>query len=85
VPLFTYADIADLKSHMPKGAELVFVEQADGAADLSEFKHPESAVYLLGAEDYGVPAEEMRGYRKVAISTPLCINVAVAGSIVFAT
>jgi hypothetical protein len=72
----------DLKSHMPQGAEFTFVEQAEGAGDLSGFKHPEGAIYVLGAEDYGVPEEEMRGYRKLAIATPMCLNVAVAGSIV---
>jgi len=82
VPLYHYSTMDDLKAHMPHGAELVFVEQSEGAADLSEFRHPEGAVYVLGAEDYGVPEEEMRGFRKVAIATPMCINVAVAGSIV---
>lgn len=81
VPLYHYANMNDFKPHMPQGAELVLVEQADGAANLPDFNHPEAAVYVLGAEDYGVPEDEMRGYRKVAIATPMCINVAVAGSI----
>jgi tRNA(Leu) C34 or U34 (ribose-2'-O)-methylase TrmL len=81
VPLYHYANLEDLKSHMPQGAELVFVEQAEHAVNLSDFRHPEAAIYVLGAEDYGVPEDEMRGYRKVAIATPMCINVAVAGSI----
>jgi hypothetical protein len=37
----------------------VFVEQAEGAINLSTFMHPEAAIYVLGAEDYGVPEEEM--------------------------
>ena len=82
VPLFHYTSMADLKEHLPAGAELTFVEQTNGASNLSDFKHPESAVYVLGAEDYGVPEEEMRGFRKVFIDTPMCLNVAVAGSIV---
>lgn len=82
VPLYHYSDMADLKSHMPLGAELVFVEQSEASVDLKPFHHPETAVYVLGAEDYGVPEEEMRGHRRVSIDTPLCINVAVAGSIV---
>jgi tRNA(Leu) C34 or U34 (ribose-2'-O)-methylase TrmL len=81
VPLYHYADIDDMKAHIPAGADLVFVEQTEGATDLRSFNHPEAAVYVLGAEDYGVPEDEMRGFRKVAISTPMCINVAVAGSI----
>ena len=82
VPLYHYKDMADFKEHIPQGAELVFVEQAEGSVSLAKFNHPEAAVYVLGAEDYGVPEEEMRGYRKVQIETPMCINVAVAGSIV---
>lgn len=82
VPLYSYKDMDDFKAHIPQGAELVFIEQAEGAVSLVKTVHPEAAVYVLGAEDYGVPEEEMRGYRKVQIDTPMCINVAVAGSIV---
>ncbi len=82
VPLYRYKDMADMKEHMPVDAELVFVEQAEGSVSLRNFVHPQSAVYVLGAEDYGVPEEEMRGFRKVEIESPLCLNVAVAGSIV---
>ena len=82
VPLYHYKDMEDLKEHLPQGSELVFVEQAEGSSDLKTFFHPESALYVLGAEDYGVPEQEMRGFRKVQIDTPMCLNVAVAGSIV---
>lgn len=82
IPLYEYKDIDDFKSHLPRGCELVFVEQTDGAVDLKNSNHPESACYVLGAEDYGVPIDVMRGHRKVFIDTPICINVAVAGSII---
>src|SRR5258708_33147426 len=57
VPLYHHADMEALKSHMPQGAELVFVEQAEGSVNLPDFAHPEAAVYVLGAEDYGVPED----------------------------
>ena len=82
IPLFNYSDWDDFMSALPKESDLVFVEQADGAVDLNSFSHPERAIYVLGAEDEGVPIELMRGHRKVQIDTPMCLNVAVAGSIV---
>jgi len=82
VPLYEYESIEDFKKHLPNGCQVVFVEQAEGAHDLRNFHHPESCAYVLGAEDYGVPEDMMRGYPKVAIDSPLCLNVAVAGSIV---
>jgi len=82
IPLYEYDSFDDFESHLPVDADLVFIEQTEGATDLKKFVHPESAVYILGAEDEGVPLKLMKGHRKVFIDTPLCLNVAVAGSIV---
>ena len=82
IPLHEYKDFEDFKNHIPLGAQLVFIEQTEGARNLQECCHPKSAVYVLGAEDEGVPEKLMRGFQKVFIDTPMCINVAVAGSIV---
>ena len=81
IPLYNFSDWDDFISHLPSGCELVCVEQADGAHDMKSYCHPERAVYVLGAEDYGIPLEKMRGHQKVFIDTPMCLNVAVAGSI----
>lgn len=81
VPLYEYDSIEDFKNHLPKGCEIVFIEQTQGARNLKDSHHPESAAYVLGAEDYGVPEEMMVGHQKVFIDTPMCLNVAVAGSI----
>ena len=59
----------------------MLVEQAEGAVILPDFGHAEAPIYVLGVEDCGVPEEGMRGYRKVALAAPMCLNVAVAGSI----
>lgn len=82
IPLFEYTDWEDFISHIPKDAELVFIEQTDDSKNLETYGHPKQAVYILGAEDYGVPLNLMKGHRKVAIDTPMCLNVATAGSIV---
>lgn len=82
VPLYEYTSFADFKEHLPKGCEIVFVEQTDGAQNIKDTEHPETACYILGAEDQGVPEDLMVGHRKVFIDTPLCLNVAVAGSII---
>lgn len=82
IPLFEFKDWNDFISHVPREAELVFIEQDEESVDLSEFKHPKQAIYILGAEDYGVPKELMAGFKKVEINSPMCLNVAVAGSIV---
>ena len=82
IPLYSYSDWDDFVNHLPSGCEIVCIEQTDGARKLSEITHPERAVYVLGAEDYGIPEDKMRGHQKVFIDTPMCLNVAVAGSIV---
>ena len=83
VPLFHYVDLEDLIAHLPRGCALVGVEAAARAVDLSTFKHPDQAAYLLGAEGAGLPDEVMdRCAAVIQIETRQCLNVAVAGSIV---
>lgn len=82
VPLYEYETFEDFKKHLPRGCRIVFIEQTAGAYDLKNYVHPETAVYILGAEDQGIPGHLMEGQQKVFIDTPLCLNVAVAGSIV---
>jgi tRNA(Leu) C34 or U34 (ribose-2'-O)-methylase TrmL len=82
IPLNHYEDWQDFISHLPRGCELVCIEQVDGSRDVKSFVHPERAVYVLGAEDYGIPVDLMIGHQKIHIETPMCLNVAVAGSIV---
>ncbi|MDD5110713.1 MAG: RNA methyltransferase [Patescibacteria group bacterium] len=82
IPLYNYKTWEDFISHIPSGCQVVCIEQTDGAKDIKNSCHPERAIYVLGAEDYGIPDELMRGYQKVFINTPMCLNVAVAGSIV---
>ena len=82
IPLFEYVSFEDFKTHLPFGCRIVVIEQTEGAQELSGAHHPESAAYLLGAEDTGIPEDMMVGNQKVFVDTPSCLNVAVAGSIV---
>jgi tRNA G18 (ribose-2'-O)-methylase SpoU len=67
----------------PHGCPLVVVEM--GGRPLPLFTHPERAIYILGAEDRGVPREVIRAAQHV-VSIPALrtesYNVAVAGSVV---
>lgn len=57
IPLHHYDGLDDLLAHLPNGAPLVGVELDPRAVPLSRFTHPERAVYLLGAEDHGLPVD----------------------------
>lgn len=84
-PLLHFADLADLREHLPHGSPLVGVEMDERSEPLHEFTHPERAVYLLGAEDHGLPADVLAAcHHVVQIETPhpQSMNVAVAGSLV---
>lgn len=84
LPLFELDTVDDLyERFMPNGCELVGVEMSESAGDLADFRHPERAAYLLGAEDHGLPREALRRcHRVVRLPGDESLNVAVAGSIV---
>lgn len=84
-PLHHYADVDDLVQHLPWSCPLVGVELDVRATGLTEYVHPQRAVYLLGAEDNGLPQKVMdRCHDLVVIPTvrDFSHNVASAGSIV---
>ena len=83
IPLFQYADYDDFFRHIPYGCPVIGVELDDNATPLREFKHPEHCIYLLGAEDHGIPQNILsRCQETVQLLGDYCYNVAVAGSIV---
>lgn len=86
VPLFEFADFDGLLEHLPYGCPLVGVELDPRAVALDEFRHPERACYLLGAEDHGLtPTVLDRCHMLVQIPTPkldASMNVATAGALV---
>ncbi len=81
VPLYEYSKLEELP--IPKECLLVGIEQANGSAIMPAAIHPERAIYLLGAEDFGLPAEVLEKCQRVLeIPSTRCLNVGVAGSIV---
>ncbi len=83
IPLRHFLTLDDFKYQRPIGAVLVGIEM--GGIPLSDFYHPKRAVYLLGAEDYGLP-QEVKNYCNCIVSLQginhASYNVAVAGGIV---
>lgn len=82
IPLFHFESLADFKKSLPHGCLLVGIELTDDAEHLQDFRHPERAVYLLGAEDHGLSNEALSMCHKVVkLPGKLCLNVATAGSV----
>lgn len=81
IPLHEFDTTDDLLKAVPRGCDVVGVECPAPKA-LTTFKHPERAIYLLGAEDRGLPNEEADMCSSlVEIPSAYCLNVATAGSI----
>jgi tRNA G18 (ribose-2'-O)-methylase SpoU len=83
IPLRHFITIEDFLSHRPINATLIGVEI--GGENLSGFNHPKQALYLLGAEDNGLPQDIL--YRCNSVISIESVgrqsyNVAVAGSII---
>ena len=83
IPLFNYDSWDDFKKHIPYDCPVVAIELDHKSIPIKRYVHPERCVYLLGAEDSGIPKEIIEKCRDI-IQLPgdVCMNVAVAGSIV---
>jgi len=85
IPMFHFESVADLRAHLPVGSPLIGVELDPRATPLPEFKHPDQATYLLGAEDHGLPIDVLDQCHALVVLPsikPQSMNVATAGSIV---
>ena len=83
IPLRHYTDWEEFCVGRPLGAQLVGIEM--GGRSLSTFTHPQRAIYLLGAEDHGLPDGIIRHCQHVVSLDAVrqaSYNVSVAGSIV---
>ena len=83
VPLREYENFEHFQSCRPYDSQLVTIET--GGKPLVGFKHPERAIYLLGAEDNGLPTHVIEKSQHVVSIESVnnkSYNVAVAGSIV---
>ncbi len=83
IPLRNFNTFEQLVEHRQENGILVGIEE--GGTPLTEFDHLQQAIYLLGAEDYGLPGSITEKCNCVvsldAVVRP-SYNVAVAGSIV---
>lgn len=83
VPIFEYDCFDSFYINLPRSCRIVAVEQHARAENLRVFRHPLSAVYLLGAEDDGLPPAIVdRCHSIVQLDGEKSLNLAVAGSIV---
>lgn len=85
IPLVHFDTIKQVIEAKQNDIPLLGIELSNNSYPLQTFRHPQSAWYLLGAEDRGIPAGVLDMCdRTLEISTkePYSLNVAVAGSIV---
>lgn len=80
IPLYEYDSFEDFS--IPRNCELIAIELSDKSKPITKFKHPQRAIYLLGAEDSGIPETVLEQSRIIQLPGTHCLNVSVAGSIV---
>jgi tRNA G18 (ribose-2'-O)-methylase SpoU len=81
LPHYNWSSLDEM--HLPKGCVLVGVELTDDATDLTMFRHPLRAAYVLGPEKGSLSPEMLLRCKSVIkIPTRFCINVAMAAAIV---
>lgn len=83
LPHYEYATPDEFFANIPRACVPVAVELDDRSVPLETFAHPASAVYLLGAEDSGIPASVMdRCASVVQLPGEFCLNVAATRTVV---
>ena len=83
VPLWQFLTFDEFAEHAPNGAKWIAVEL--GGQSLAEYQHRQQCVYVLGAEDGGLPKSILeRCHEHIAIPAlrTASYNVAIAGAIV---
>jgi tRNA G18 (ribose-2'-O)-methylase SpoU len=83
IPLFTYDTFTDFYKSLPMASDIVAIELDENSVPIKTFKHPQRAVYLLGAEDKGIPESILKKCKHIVqLPGKFSLNVSVAGSIV---
>lgn len=83
IPFYHYNTLEIFYAAIPQDCDLIGIDNIDHAVNLTEFKHPERAVYLLGAEDHGLSENAIDHCNNmIKFESKQCLNVAVAGSII---
>lgn len=83
VPLFEYETIEEMVANRPMHGRIVGIEYP-GKRTLQSYHHPEQAIYLLGAEDHGLPDKVLDLCDSVVEigGCSICLNVATTGGVV---
>jgi len=82
-PLFEYESFDKFYENIPRDCKLVGLELVPEGISIEKFSHPHRAIYLLGAEDHGLPEQVLaRCHHLVRLPGTFSLNLAVAGSIV---
>lgn len=83
IPLFNYESWEDFMKHIPYDCPVVAIELDENSEPIKYFSHPERCIYLLGAEDHGIPKRILDECQEIVqLPGDACMNVSVAGSIV---
>ena len=83
IPYFHYDTFEEFYKNMPKDCKLIGVELDEKSIPIKNYVHFERSIYLLGAEDNGIPKEILKKcHNIIQLQGKICLNVAVAGSIV---
>jgi tRNA G18 (ribose-2'-O)-methylase SpoU len=83
IPLYNYSDFSNFYENMPYDCQLIGIEKTEKSTPINNFLHPQRCIYLLGAEDSGLPNLIMEKCKHtIHIDTERSLNVSVAGSIV---
>ncbi len=81
IPFYSFNDVDDMK--LPHRTSVVGIEFMEDAIELPTFRHPQQAVYVLGAENRNLsPKMIERCDYIIKIPMKFCVNVGVAGAIV---
>ena len=81
IPVYNYDSYDSFFETKPKECKVIGVEITSEATDIRNFKHPKSAVYIMGPENGNLSILE-ECHDIIYIPTFHCLNVSIAGSIV---
>ncbi len=84
IPLIQFKNLETFQNSVFYDCQLICVDFGENSVNLKEFKHPQRAIYLLGAEKGGLPEKLLKTHQLLEIpyKKQPSLNVAVAGSIV---
>ncbi len=83
IPLLQFESMEAFLSTVPYSCKIVGIEQSPRASMLQSYNHPQRAMYILGAEDSGLPNAILdHCHDLIELPGDSSLNVAVAGSIV---